>query len=84
MCGHSCVFVSRWLVTEVQRTRLSIPVLAPGCQKIHVLFGLFGYLVAVFNCHVDNGLVCIQELVIIILSLSGDQQRSCDEQQDQW
>uniref|UniRef100_A0A0E9Y2N1 Uncharacterized protein n=1 Tax=Anguilla anguilla TaxID=7936 RepID=A0A0E9Y2N1_ANGAN len=53
-------------------------------MKIHVLFGLFGYLVAVFNCHVSNGLVCIRELVIIMLSLSGDQQRSCDEQQDQW
>uniref|UniRef100_A0A0E9Y2L1 Uncharacterized protein n=1 Tax=Anguilla anguilla TaxID=7936 RepID=A0A0E9Y2L1_ANGAN len=53
-------------------------------KKIHVLFGFFSYFVAVFNCHVDNGLVYIRELVIIILSLSGDQQCSCDEQQDQW
>uniref|UniRef100_A0A0E9RF02 Uncharacterized protein n=1 Tax=Anguilla anguilla TaxID=7936 RepID=A0A0E9RF02_ANGAN len=30
MCRHSCVFSSRWLVTEVQRTRMSMPVLASG------------------------------------------------------
>uniref|UniRef100_A0A0E9RUT9 Uncharacterized protein n=1 Tax=Anguilla anguilla TaxID=7936 RepID=A0A0E9RUT9_ANGAN len=44
----------------------------------------FEFCVDVFNCHVSNGLVYIREPMIIILSFSGDQQRSCDEQQDQW
>uniref|UniRef100_A0A0E9T428 Uncharacterized protein n=2 Tax=Anguilla anguilla TaxID=7936 RepID=A0A0E9T428_ANGAN len=83
MCGLSYVFA----VGGCNRSSvdiMSIPVFASGFEKIHVLFGLFGYFVAVFNCHVDNGLVYKREPMIITLSLSGDQQRSRDEQQDQW